>query len=97
MDIPWAALGDISGWAVAFVFVYFIATGRLVPRSTLEDAKAVATTWQAAWTTAMATIKEKAATDAELLENSRTTVRIVQALPRPADRPAATSASEASP
>lgn len=43
----WAS--DLSGWGVVAVFVFLIATGRLVPRRAVEDANARADKFQQAW------------------------------------------------
>ena len=88
-------MSDLSGWGVVAILVVMLLTGRgLATRREVDAAEKRADTWHAAWTTAMTTIQEKDEQQAELLENSRTTLRIVQALPVSADRPAAPSASE---
>jgi len=88
-------IGQVSGWGVVGILVIMLLTGRgLATRREVDAEKARADTWQAAWAAAMSTIKEKAEQDGELLENSRTTVRVLKALQAQADRPAAPSESE---
>lgn len=88
-------IGQVSGWGVVGILVVMLLTGRgLATRREVDAAERRADTWQDAWKTAMAASEEKDAQNVELLENSRTAVRILQALPEPADRSAAPSGSE---
>lgn len=88
-------MSDLSGWGVVAILVVMLLTGRgLATRREVDAEKARADTWQAAWSAAMATIKEKEEHDGELIENSRTTVKVLKALQAQAARPTAPSESE---
>ncbi|MBW1600909.1 hypothetical protein JJV70_02080 [Streptomyces sp. JJ66] len=76
---------DLGAGALLGVVVMLILTGRLVPRSVLEDARAERDTWRAAHQ-----VSEEARHSAqrqadELLDLYRTGVRALDALPRPGD------------
>lgn len=73
-------LGNLSGWGVVALFVLAILTGRLTSRREVDAEKARADTWQEAWTKAMDSNAAKDEQQAELLENSRTTVRILEVI-----------------
>lgn len=46
-SLPWPLIGYGSAWSLVGLFVWLIYTGRLIPRSTLEDAHHDATEWRA--------------------------------------------------
>lgn len=73
-------LGNLSGWGVVAIFVVALLTGRLTSRREVDAEKARADTWQEAWDKAMAANRAKDEHQGELLENSRTTVRILEAI-----------------
>ena len=47
MDLPWPSIGIGSGWLFVGLAVWLVLTGRLVPRSTLEDATHDRDEWRA--------------------------------------------------
>ncbi|OLT28102.1 hypothetical protein BJF83_00980 [Nocardiopsis sp. CNR-923] len=79
--IPWADLG-LAG--LVSLGVYLILTGRLVPRSTVEDLLQARDERLADYITANDDLKEsgrlKDEQISELLEHSRTSVHVLQAL-----------------
>jgi hypothetical protein len=89
-------MSDLSGWGVVAILVVMLLTGRgLATRREVDAEKARADTWQTAWTTERATRQEESEQNRELLENSRTTVRVLKAIQQAqAERPAAPSESE---
>lgn len=73
-------IGNLTGWGVVAIFVFAILTGRLTSRREVDAERSRADTWQAAWDKAMAANTAKDEQQAELLENSRTTVRILEVI-----------------
>jgi hypothetical protein len=72
---------DLSAGAVLLVLVVMLLTGRgIATQREVVAAEKRAETFRAAWETAMITLREKGEHEAELLENSRTTVRVLEAL-----------------
>ena len=47
VELPWPAITAASGgWVLTAAFVYAVLTGRLVPRSTLEDEQHETSEWR---------------------------------------------------
>lgn len=81
MDFLPAWVSSLSPGAVLLVLVVMLLTGRgIATRREVDAEKARADKFQQAWEVAMVTIREKDENEAELLENSRTTVRVLRAL-----------------
>lgn len=81
--LPIEALGPA---ALAGIAVLLILTGRLVPRATYRDAQEERDKWRQAHAVSEHARELQSAQLGELLENSRTTVAFVRAIPRgPAD------------
>jgi hypothetical protein len=101
MDFLPQWMADLSAGAVLLVLVVMLLTGRgLATRREVDAEKERADTWQAAWHAERTASKEKDEQQAELLENSRTTARIVaeiQAEAKRAGRLPDGPAAEASP
>jgi hypothetical protein len=76
---PWVT--DLSAPAVLTLLVIMLLTGRgLATRREVDAAEQRAETFRAAWETAMVALREKGEHEAELLENSRTTVRVLEVI-----------------
>lgn len=71
---------EMTGWGVVAVFVLAILSGRLASRREVNAEKARADTWQQAWEVSQAGHREKDAALVELVQNSRTTVRVLEAM-----------------
>ena len=67
------ALGDIGLSGVVILFVLAIMTGRLVPKSTLDNSNANGSKWQEAYMTQQQINSEHSASLSELLASSRAT------------------------
>ncbi|MFE5309692.1 hypothetical protein [Isoptericola sp. NPDC056605] len=101
MDFLPAWVADLSPGAVLLVLVVMLLTGKgLATRREVEAEKSRADTWQAAWKAERVANQEKDEQQRELLENSRTTARIVTEIQAEARRaghvpehPAATEGS----
>lgn len=73
---------------LAFLAVFFILTGRLVPRSTHEETRADRDAWRRVAETEAETRRVQSAQLDELLQTARTTERLMTAIQeRLADRP----------
>lgn len=81
-------LMDLSGWGVVGLIVVLLLLGKggIAFRREVDAEKVRADTWQAAWQAERAASQEKDATSVELLENSRTTVRVLEVLQAQAER-----------
>jgi len=73
---------DLSPGATLLVVVLMLLTGKIASRREVDAEKSRADTWQAAWQAERTASKEKDDQNAELLENSRTMVRVLRALQR---------------
>lgn len=89
--LPLAGGGAV---AILSVFIYAILSGRLVPRSAVDDVRAdrdarlaevrrESDDWRSAWQASQETNKVLADQNKELLELSRTTHQLIKALPGP--------------
>lgn len=86
----WAS--DLSGWGVVAVGVLMLLSGRgLATRREVDAEKARADKFQHAWELLMKARQEDVDHLAELMENSRTTVRVMEALQDQARRSAGSS------
>ena len=82
--IPLSALTPIGALCLVLALPYLlIARGRLVPRSTLEDAYHDRDEWRAAHRISEQARAESADQVGELLEHARTTDAFIRALPHP--------------
>ena len=86
--------GNISLGSITILFVYGLLTGRIVPRSVLDDVRLdrdsrleakqkVSDEWRQAYLNEQQRGLVQDRQVVELLEHSRTTVRILQAVPLP--------------
>lgn len=74
-------VGNLSAIAILTLVVLMIITGKgLATRREVEAEKTRADSWHQAWRAAMEANRERDAQHGELLENSRTTVRILEAI-----------------
>jgi hypothetical protein len=78
MDIPVSILAQGGFGLLVSIAVWFIFTGRLVPRSTLQDAQRQRDRWEA-------TAESLAVQNRELLENFRVVNDFMRTFPRPKD------------
>lgn len=76
---------ELSGWGVVALFVIAILTGRLASRREVDAEKERADTWQAAWAASQMAHREKDEALGELLESSRTIVRVLDHMQNAAD------------
>jgi hypothetical protein len=85
-------IADLGSVGLLSAFVYAILTGRIVPRSTVNDVRAdrdarlaevrrESDDWRSAWQASQETNKVLADQNKELLELSRTTHQLIKALP----------------
>ncbi len=84
MDLFGLPIGFVlQGGAVALLGATFwlVMTGRLVPRSTIEDIKSDRDNWRLAHERVLETNRVQADQLNELLELSRTTSEVIRALP----------------
>jgi hypothetical protein len=72
--------------ALLALVVLLILTGRLVPRSTLQDMREERDTWRAAHTESETARQAEREQVGELLEMARLGNQVLNALPRPAPR-----------
>lgn len=80
-------VSDLSGWGVVAVLVFLLLTGRgIATRREVDAANARADKFQHAWELLMTTRREEAAQMVELMENSRTTMRVMEELQEAAHR-----------
>jgi hypothetical protein len=79
----------IQGGAVMLLAatVWLVMTGRLVPRSTVEDARADRDGWRKTAEAEQEINRIRANQFDELLELARTTDQVIRALPQPGQRP----------
>lgn len=86
--MDWTAMltPSIGSAGLLAVVVIMILTGRLVPRSTLDDLRADKNaqieTWKTAYERAMAGEEQQRSHVRTLLEANRTTTQVIQALPQ---------------
>jgi hypothetical protein len=94
------SVADLSGWGaflvLAFLVIVGFMTGRVQSSRALKAEKERGDTFQRAYERAMQASENKDQGNAELLENSRTTVRMLRAIQQASER-AAHHASEEGP
>lgn len=73
---------DAGATALVALIVLFILTGRLVPRSTLQDMREERDTWRAAHTESEAARQAEREQVGELLEMARIGTHLLGSLPR---------------
>ncbi|WP_431781692.1 hypothetical protein [Streptomyces chumphonensis] len=76
---------DLGAGALLGIVILLILTGRLVPRSTLEDVRAERDTWRTAHQVSEEARLAALRQNDELTELARTGVRALDALPRPGE------------
>lgn len=86
---------DAGAAGLLCLAVVMILSGRLVPRSYLEDARADRDYWRAAHTAEVAARQEERSLTNELLEVAHTADRVLHALPRTGARPEEVTAGNA--
>lgn len=87
-DVAGIPLGDLSPWGLVGIAVLFILLGRLVPRSTLLDARKDRDSWRTAHEVSEKARAELAQSVHDLLEHARTTDAFIRSLPHtPPDTP----------
>lgn len=78
------SVADLSGWGAFLVIVFLVVVsflrGWLYPKAALLAEKARGDTFKEAWERAQSASEAKDAAMYELLQNSRTTVRLLEAL-----------------
>ncbi|MCE7081143.1 hypothetical protein [Streptomyces sp. ST2-7A] len=79
--IPTALLAQGGGWAIVAAAVWMVLTGRLVPRSVMEDARTDRDRWRAAHEVSEEARREADRQMGELLELARTTGQALSSLP----------------
>lgn len=72
------ALGDVGLSGLVILFVLAILTGKLVPKSTLDNERENSKTWREVATTQQAINGEHSASLSELLSSSRATTHALQ-------------------
>ncbi len=77
------SISDLSGWGVVAILAVMLLTGRgLATQREVRAEKERADSWQAAWSVSQQSNREKDEQIAELLEHSRTTVKVLEGLSR---------------
>ncbi len=82
ITIPWTLVGGGATWGLVSLFVWLIYTGRLVPRSTLEDAHHDATEWRTESRIKDAQLAEKDRQLTHMTEVGRTVDSIMRSIQR---------------
>lgn len=71
---------ELTGWGIVALFVIGLLSGRLTSRREVDAEKERADTWQAAWEASQTAGRVKDEAIAELLQHSRTTVRVLESI-----------------
>lgn len=80
-ELAGIGVGSLGAGGLLAIVILMILTGRLVPRSTLEDMKQERDTWRAAFQESEQARHLAQEHSGELLELSRTAVPLLRALP----------------
>ena len=83
MDALGFPIANLTPAALLLVAVYFVFSGRLVPRRTYDDMVQERDDWKAAHTISETVRREQAKQIGELLVQARATDALIRSLPRP--------------
>jgi hypothetical protein len=80
--VPWPLIGYGSAWGLVGLFVWLIYTGRLVPRTTLDDSHHDANEWRAESRIKDAQLAEKDVQLRHMAEVGKTVDSIMRSIQR---------------